>query len=89
MGPGQISLYTATGQYLPRLGRVVQRGGPAGSYNNTVFEDPNWPAAQPYSWQQRANMRAQILHGGDNGAWSRRLNAMSKAELMEELSRYG
>jgi hypothetical protein len=36
-----------------------------------------------------ANMRAQIQYGGDNGAWSRRLDAMSKAELMEELLRYG
>jgi hypothetical protein len=89
MGPGQSPLYTATGQYLARWGRVIQHNGNSSNdYNSTVIEDRNLPAAQPYSDRQMAAMRAQMEYRGDHNAFAWRLNMMDDAQMMEELSRY-
>ena len=89
MGPGQTPLYTASGRYSNRWGRVVQHHGNTGwNYNRTVLEDPNWPAAQPYSDRQMAQMQAQLEYDGDREAFAWQTSMMSQAEMMRELSRF-
>lgn len=89
LAPGQTPLYTATGQWIARYGRICQPNGPL-SYSHTgrIVEHPNYPEAQAYSDRQMANMRDQMLYGGDGGAYAWRMSMMSETEQMREWSRY-
>lgn len=89
IGPGQTPLYTASGRYSRRWGRIVQHHGQTGwNYNRTVLVDPNWPAAQPYSDRQMAQMQAQLEFDGDREAFAWQTSMMSQDEMMRELSRF-
>lgn len=86
--PGQTPRYTDIGQCVNRYGHFCQPNGPLlYSVASRNLEHPDCPEAQTYSNRQMANMRDQMLYGGDGGAYAWQMSMTSEEEMMREWSR--
>lgn len=86
MGRGQTPQYAPMGTYSLRSGSMVQRPARSGyGYDDRAIGNPRWAAPQAYSGRAMANMREQMLWGGDHNAYAWQTSMMSPEEMMREL----